>query len=224
MKKYMLLISVLALLYTLEGYADIITVGHDGWQDYYYIQDAVDNANNNDELVLSMSTYYEEVDLDNFGGNNLTIRSTYPNQWNIVYATQIFSSILPIPGACFYKLSNSSTTKIFTFKGLHLWGYNGIYSKDDNVEIHSINNLIDNIIHYGITMLDSDKLLEVTNNRIDARDGVIHLLEYYSNLEPLTIIQNSIISSWNIGVNGYSIGYWPNRLFIVTRAIIIRTI
>jgi len=210
MKKYMLLISVLALLYTLEGYADIITVGHDGWQDYDNIQDAVDNANNNDELVLSVATYYEEVDLDNFGGNNLTIRSTYPNQWNIVYATQIVSSVLPEPGACFYKLSNSSTTKIFTFKGLHLWGCNGIYSEDDNVEIHSINNLIDNMTCNGITMLNSDKLLEVTNNRIHAYNGIIHIGESNPPFEPSTIIQNSIINCSYTAVNGYSYGSWPN--------------
>ncbi len=51
-----------------------------------YIQDAIDNANNGDELVAVPDTYYEAI---NFGGKAITVRGTDPNDWDVVAATVI---------------------------------------------------------------------------------------------------------------------------------------
>jgi len=53
---------------------------------YCYIQFAIDDAMNNDEIVLSKGIYRENID---FNGKNLTVRSTDPNDPTVVAATVI---------------------------------------------------------------------------------------------------------------------------------------
>jgi len=65
---------------------------HNITQDIYYavIQDAIDDANEGDEIVLAPVTYTGDGNRDlDFGGRAITIRSTDPNDPNVVAATVI---------------------------------------------------------------------------------------------------------------------------------------
>jgi len=55
-------------------------------QSYDYIQHAVNEAITGDQIVIGRGTYYENVD---FKGKNLTVRSTEPNNSDIVASTII---------------------------------------------------------------------------------------------------------------------------------------
>ena len=211
MKKTLILI-ITGILLSSFGFTTVLTVGRPGNHENNFdtIQEAVNFAVDGDEIEVYEGNYFESVNLDNFSGNNLIIRSTYPEQSNIVYATQVISSVTN--NGCFYKFDNSSVTKVFIINGLHLWGYDGINTTDNNIEIHFLNCKIDNMLNYGIKMVNSEKLLEIENCYIDAGPaGIVHLLQNQSYvLEPITTIENSIIISDGYGVNGYSIGGYPN--------------
>jgi hypothetical protein len=53
---------------------------------YSHLQTAINGANNGDEIKAQSSTYYERID---FKGKNITLRSTEPDDWDIVMATVI---------------------------------------------------------------------------------------------------------------------------------------
>ena len=59
-------------------------ITQDKW--YSHIQTAIDDANDSDEIAANQSTYYEIID---FSGTNITLRSTDPNDWEVVGATII---------------------------------------------------------------------------------------------------------------------------------------
>jgi len=54
--------------------------------EYMSVQEAIDDANDGEELVVHPATYYETI---NFGGKAITLRSTDPNDWYVVAATVI---------------------------------------------------------------------------------------------------------------------------------------
>jgi regulator of RNase E activity RraA len=53
---------------------------------YLTIQDAIDDANDGNTIVVIEGTYYENID---FNGTAVTVRSTDPNDWQVVEATII---------------------------------------------------------------------------------------------------------------------------------------
>ena len=54
--------------------------------DYFIIQEAIDNSNSGDVIIIGPGTYYENI---NFMGKDITVRSTDPNDPDIVAATII---------------------------------------------------------------------------------------------------------------------------------------
>jgi parallel beta-helix repeat protein len=53
---------------------------------YDFIQDAINDANDGDEIELAEETFYESI---NFEGKAIKVRSTDPNDWNVVANTII---------------------------------------------------------------------------------------------------------------------------------------
>ena len=58
--------------------------GNDEW--YVYIQDAINEASDGDEIVVYPGTYYESVD---FGGKAITLSSAEPNDLDVIKSTII---------------------------------------------------------------------------------------------------------------------------------------
>ncbi|MDP8204694.1 MAG: T9SS type A sorting domain-containing protein [Candidatus Tenebribacter mawsonii] len=86
MKKYYLLALILVLSISI-AMATELHVGPG--QQYSTIQNAVDVANPYDVIILHPFTYVENVNLDNFQEGYLTIRSTDPQDPNIVETTVV---------------------------------------------------------------------------------------------------------------------------------------
>ncbi len=72
------------MFFIFNSYADVITVGPTG--DYQTIQDAIDAANDNDEITVSEETYVENID---FKGKDIVLQSTDPTNPDVVANTII---------------------------------------------------------------------------------------------------------------------------------------
>ncbi len=75
------------------GAYEVTGVVHNQDQDIWYtsIKDAIDDANNGDEIVIYPGTY-EPILPAFFYGKEIIVRSTDPNDWNVVAATVIDGS------------------------------------------------------------------------------------------------------------------------------------
>jgi subtilisin family serine protease len=58
----------------------------DKWLGYIKINDAIDDANDGNTIVVTEGTYYEKIDFD---GKAITVRSTEPSAWSVVANTII---------------------------------------------------------------------------------------------------------------------------------------
>jgi hypothetical protein len=67
-----------------DEFSGVFNLDQEIWYDT--IQDAIDDASSGDEIVAYPGTYYESVDFD---GKAITLRSTDPNDWDVVEATII---------------------------------------------------------------------------------------------------------------------------------------
>jgi len=81
-----ILLGMAAYFWVTECPAATITVNWDGSGDYTTIQAGIDAATDGDEVIVSEGTYNENI---NFGGKNIILRSTVPNNWDTVEATII---------------------------------------------------------------------------------------------------------------------------------------
>jgi len=142
-----ILLSIL-LFISLPSYANIITVGSSG-ADYTKIQDAIDNANNGDEIIVSQGTYTENID---FKGKNITLRSTNPKDPDIV-ANTIIDGNLAGPVVTF-KGTENETCLLSGFKII-----NGKSSAGNGIAANYSNATIQNNF--------------LTNNSIDSVSGAI---------------------------------------------------
>jgi hypothetical protein len=113
-----------------------------------------------------------------------------------------------------------------TIKGLIIdasaSGYPGILfegaangGKDSNVTIE--NNIIKNSSGNGVTIFDQNKRIRIANNRIygNALDGIsLSVSELLTNLGPVYIINNTIVSNGGNGVSSYMdyISYLVNNI------------
>jgi pectin methylesterase-like acyl-CoA thioesterase len=66
--------------------ARIITVDDDGPADFNNIQAAIDDANNGDTIIVCPGSYIENI---NFLGKDITMRSTDPNDLDVIVDTII---------------------------------------------------------------------------------------------------------------------------------------
>jgi len=85
MRKVIISISVI-LLFSSFAFARTITVGKDGTYDFNSIQDAIDDANENDTVLVYPGFYDEYAD---FKGKNIIVKSTNPNDPNVIEKTII---------------------------------------------------------------------------------------------------------------------------------------
>ncbi|MHC4115847.1 MAG: right-handed parallel beta-helix repeat-containing protein [Planctomycetota bacterium] len=85
-----LIFAITCLFWVVQCSAEIIVVEPDGSGDYPTIQAAVDAAYEGDEVVLSIGTYTGDGNRDiDPNGKAITVRSTNPNDPNIVASTVI---------------------------------------------------------------------------------------------------------------------------------------
>ncbi len=90
MKKIILMSIAFVLVLLAPVNAGEITVNADGTGDYPTIQDAINNSNNGDVIILQPGTYTGTGNRDiDFLGKAIAVRSTDPNDPNIVAATII---------------------------------------------------------------------------------------------------------------------------------------
>ena len=88
MKK--LFFCVVWLLLAVRCQAEIITVDANGFGDFETIQAAIDDSNDGDVIEVKPGIYTGDGNRDiDFGGRAITVRSTNPNDPNIVAATII---------------------------------------------------------------------------------------------------------------------------------------
>ena len=107
-----LIVSVLAVPCS----AAIITVDDSGAADYRTIQEAINNAQDGDTIVVKPGTYREQV---SFIGRRVTVRSDDPNDPAVVEATVIAASS---GSSVFFDFGegNLSVLEGFTTPGDHL--------------------------------------------------------------------------------------------------------
>jgi pectin methylesterase-like acyl-CoA thioesterase len=63
-----------------------LTVDPNGFADYTTIQAAINAAVNGDTVIVNPGTYFENI---HFSGKNIVLRSTDPNNWQVVDSTVI---------------------------------------------------------------------------------------------------------------------------------------
>lgn len=83
------IIVFICLLASIPCSARIITVDVDAPAEFSTIQAAINNANNDDTIIVPEGTYFENI---NFNGKNIILRSTEPDDPNVVANTIIDGS------------------------------------------------------------------------------------------------------------------------------------
>jgi len=86
MRRIILINLVLLLLTAGMANGKTVTVRLDGTGDYTTIQDAIDDSNDGDTVIVAPSRYVENID---FQGKAITVRSSNPGSWDVVKNTII---------------------------------------------------------------------------------------------------------------------------------------
>ncbi|MCD6328270.1 hypothetical protein J7M28_12085 [bacterium] len=85
-RKTMVLIAILFVALSLKASATEYHVKRDGLGDFILIQDAIDASVDGDEIIVHPGTYFENIF---FWGRNITLRSTGPEDEQVVASTVI---------------------------------------------------------------------------------------------------------------------------------------
>ena len=153
---------------------------------YFTIQAAIDDANDGDIIEVSAGTYYENVDFD---GKAITLRSTDPNDPNVVSATIIDGNNVGDVITFNSSEGASSILEGITITG----GQTGIYCGEATPRISNCLIIDNNSV--GVSC-DNDATLIVSNCEISgSRDGIV----CYPNSVP-TITFNNIYGNSDSGI------------------------
>jgi len=110
MKKIILLTFPIILSAVIAVNAGTISVKADGTGDYPTIQDAINDSNAGDVIILQPGTYTGPGNRDiDFLGKAITVRSTDPNDPNVVAATIIYCNGTPSGGFYFHNSEDTNS-------------------------------------------------------------------------------------------------------------------
>ncbi|MFA5293373.1 MAG: right-handed parallel beta-helix repeat-containing protein [Phycisphaerae bacterium] len=186
---------------------------------YNYIQDAIDEADPEDEIIAYKNIFYEKI---NFKGKAVTLRCSDPNNWSTVAATVIDANGVGNSVEFSSGENNDSVLKGFTVRnsggtvymaGIYCNGSGptvsnciitdnwvlGIYCKN-NASPNIINNIIRNTSepftpYSGIGILCYMSSLTAKNNLIynNAHAGIqiVNSSSFEANLQGNTIVNNT---------------------------------
>ncbi|MGA2916206.1 MAG: right-handed parallel beta-helix repeat-containing protein [Sedimentisphaerales bacterium] len=157
---------------------------------YKRIQSAINEANNNDVIVVYEGCYGENVDCN----KTVTLRSRAPNDWSVVDKTRIYGST----GVAVICLTNDNNSII---NGLAIIGRdNGIYCDSGNAHPTISHCKILNASNTGISLSNSNA--NIINNIIYRNGTGIAV-----NLNPSFVVirNNTIVNNSYDGI--YSVSY-----------------
>jgi hypothetical protein len=219
MRKWLFVLTFLAV--SLYANSTVITVDPNGTGDYPTIQAAIDAAVDNDVVVLNPGTYTGDENRDIiFPGKAITVRSTDPNNPDIVASTVIDcqgSETSPHRGIFFdWEVDSSTILDGITITNGHA-DEGGAILCDLHAAPHIrrcrlINNTAD---RGGAILCNTDNIIElpvvidsciIKNNTAISEGGGIHTF-YQNGLD----LRNSVISGNKAGADGGGIWMYGNN-------------
>jgi parallel beta-helix repeat protein len=219
MRKWIFVLTFLAV--SLYANSTVITVDPNGTGDYPTIQAAIDAAVDNDVVVLNPGTYTGDENRDIiFPGKAITVRSTDPNNPDIVASTVIDcqgSETSPHRGIFFdWEVDSSTILDGITITNGHA-DEGGAILCDLHAAPHIrrcrlINNTAD---RGGAILCNTDNIIElpvvidsciIKNNTAISEGGGIHTF-YQNGLD----LRNSVISGNKAGADGGGIWMYGNN-------------
>ncbi|UGV41299.1 right-handed parallel beta-helix repeat-containing protein [Methanococcoides orientis] len=160
--------------------ADTITVDDGGGAEYTTIEEAVNNANPHDTIIIHPGTYTENVDVN----KSLTIISQSGNPDDTIVLTA--DSNDPV----FYVTADNVTIKGFTLKGSNYIREYGIYLNGANNSSISDNKLLD--YWFGIKVWSSNNNILRNNSIINSNNN--HIGINMGSSDSNTLINNTVLN------------------------------
>lgn len=172
---------------TVDMGADEVCEVHNTTQDTWYsgvdsegIQDAIDDANDGDVIKVYEWTFYESIVFD---GNLITVRSTDPNDWDVVECT-IINANNPDANVVTFDPSGDANSVLrgFTLTG----GKNGVYCNNSSSPVIR-NCIITGNDSAGVACISGSPIITCCKIGENSEDGI-----YSSSTTPPTIKSNLI--------------------------------